>query len=148
MISPWSFVIHDILKATKSSIYKPRNSALRNNEQEWALTSSILIADVRKSPHISQIHCISNDGEEKVNFFTPGLPVLQLHQLLLSFSPTGGGCGGCGGGGGCWGRALSILHLSIAGTWALNPWITIGDLSCLPFIPLAGVDFVAILHQP
>ena len=41
------------------------------SETHGLLTSSIFVAQVRKSPNIGQVHCEANDRQEKVYFLAP-----------------------------------------------------------------------------
>lgn len=44
------------------------------------LTASVLIADVRKPPNISQVHRKSNDRQEKIHLLAPFVPGVRLRD--------------------------------------------------------------------
>lgn len=43
-------------------------------------TSTVLVADVRKSPHVPQIHSEADHRQQKVHFFTPPVARLRLQD--------------------------------------------------------------------
>lgn len=59
-----------------------------------SLTSSVLVAQVGKSPDVGQVHGKSYHRQEEVDLLPPGLPVFLLTGVFL-----GGGCSHQGRGG-------------------------------------------------
>lgn len=64
------------------SLYRSFNSSL---------TTSILVAEVRESPDIGQVHCEAYDGKEKVYFLSPCFSLLQLLSRAGGAVHAGGG---------------------------------------------------------
>lgn len=64
------------------------------NQSVTVLTSSILVAQVRKSPNIGQVHREANDRQEKVYFLAPSFSVLGSGRTCaVARSRNDGGAG-------------------------------------------------------
>ena len=62
-----------------------------------SLTSSIFVAQVRKSPNVSQVHREANDRQQKVYFLAPGFSLLVGHGSGVTREVAGGGDDGGAG---------------------------------------------------